>query len=270
MTDGESIILDSEALLEEVGALDLAEHRNVTDPQQLSDSADVFFITRGKALIREDSVLSSKLDATQTFAEGDSIYLAAALSKRPRHWKFMLPEPLEVVAIGGDVLRKAVMTSSFLINEVIRNSVTRIFDVKQRENATFESRLLSQFRKRALRSRYGAGDCIYRIGDPAKGLYFIERGQVYLTTAKGARFAELGETDFFGETSLLTSDRRGKNIYAKTDCSVLLLDRAAFQSIIEKESALVKLVLINIIQVLEHMNRLRFDHLNSSRFHQSS
>lgn len=85
MTDGESIILDSEALLEEVGALDLAEHRNVTDPQQLSDSADVFFITRGKALIREDSVLSSKLDATQTFAEGDSIYLAAALSKRPRH-----------------------------------------------------------------------------------------------------------------------------------------------------------------------------------------
>jgi hypothetical protein len=50
----------------------------------------------------------------------------------------------------------------------------------------------------------------------------------------------------------------------------LLLDRAAFQSIIEKESALVKLVLINIIQVLEHMNRLRFDHLNSSRFHQSS
>ena len=270
MTVGEPIYLDSEALLEEVSVLEFAEHRTVTDPQQLSDSDDVFFITRGKALIREDSVLSSKLDATQTFKAGDAIYLAAALSKRPRHWKFMLPEPLEVIAIGGDVLRKAVMDSSFLINEVIRNSVTRIFNLKQRENATFENRFLSQFRKIALRSCYKAGHCIYRIGDPAMGLYFIERGQVYLTTGRRARFAELRETDFFGETSLLTSDRRGKNIYAKTDCSVLLLDRVTFQSIIEKESALVKLVLINIITVLEHMNRLRFDHLNVSEFHQSS
>ena len=270
MTVGEAIYLDSEALLEEVSVLEFAEHRTVTDPQQLSDGDDVFFIKSGRALIREGSVLSSRLDATQKFEAGDSIYLAAALSKRPRHWKFMLPEPLEVIAIGGDVLRKAVMDSSFLINEVIRNSVTRIFNVKQRENATFENRFLSQFRKIALRSCYGAGHCIYRIGDHAMGLYFIERGQVYLTTARRARFAELRETDFFGETSLLTSDRRGKNIYAKTDCSVLLLDRVTFQSIIEKESALVKLVLINIITVLEHMNRLRFDHLNVSKFHQSS
>ena len=269
MLDDEPLLLDRDALLDEVSASALSDRRTVSDPGELSDGDDAFFITEGKALIREDSVLSAGLSATQTFSVGDSIYLAAALSKRPRDWDFMIPEPLEVIAINGDALREAVMKSGFLVNEVIRNSVTRIFDIQQRENATFENRFYARFRRTAARLEYAAGDCIYRIGDPAVGLYFIEQGQVYLTTARSARFAELGETDFFGETSLLTSHRRGKNIYAKTDCSVLLIDRKTVQAEINKESALVKLVLVNVLHLLDLMNRLRFDHLNSSSFHQS-
>ena len=260
-------MLNREALLKEVSNLGLAQRRTITDPSELSEGADVFFITAGKALIRESAVLPSGLDSTQTFSVGDAIYLAAVLSKRPRDWEFTIHQPLEVIALCGDALREAVMKSGFLVNELIRNSVTRIFDIKQRENATFEDRFIKRFRRVALRSMYGAGDCIYRIGERAEGLYFIERGRVYLTTARNARFAELAETDFFGETSLLTSDRRSKNIYAETDCSVLLLDRKAVEAEIDAESPLVKLVLANILNVLELMNRLRFAHLNASSFH---
>ena len=106
MLDDEPLLLDRDALLQEVSASALAARRTVSDPSELSDGDDAFFITEGRALIREDSVLSSGLNATQTFSVGDSIYLAAALSKRPRDWDFMLPEPLEVIAIKGDVLRE--------------------------------------------------------------------------------------------------------------------------------------------------------------------
>ena len=76
--------IDHNALLEEVASQGLAERRVITDATELSKSDEVFFITQGKALIREDAVLSHGLDSTQTFTVGDSIYLAAALSKRPR------------------------------------------------------------------------------------------------------------------------------------------------------------------------------------------
>jgi hypothetical protein len=88
--------LDHNVLLKEVAGLGQAERRVVTDATALSKTDEVFFITQGKALIREDAVLSHGLDSTQTFAVGDSIYLAAALSKRPREWDFTIHEPLEV------------------------------------------------------------------------------------------------------------------------------------------------------------------------------
>lgn len=258
--------LDQNQLLSEVAKLDHVKRRVITDAAELSTSDEVFFITQGKALIREDDVLSHGLDATQTFTVGDSIYLAAALSKRPREWKFTIHEPLEVIAVDGAEIRAAVMKSGFLVAEVIRNSVTRVFDIKQRENATFEDRFFKHYRRVALDSLYAAGDCIYRIGQEAKGLYFIVEGAVYLTTARNARFAELRETDFFGETGLLSSGRHGKNVYAKEDCSVMLLDAATVRTEVERESPLVQLVLLNILTVLELMNQLRFNHLSSTNF----
>ena len=125
-------MLDRDVLLEEVSALGLGQPRTITDPDELSDGDEVFFITAGTALIRESAVLPSGLDSTQTFSVGDAIYLAAVLSKRPRDWEFTIHQPLEVIALCGDVLREAVMKSGFLVNELIRNSVTRIFDIKQR------------------------------------------------------------------------------------------------------------------------------------------
>ncbi|MEK9996685.1 MAG: hypothetical protein VW664_10170, partial [Halieaceae bacterium] len=73
-------MLDRDILLEEVSALGLGERRTITDPDELSAGDDVFFITAGRALIRESAVLPSGLDSTQTFSVGDAIYLAAALS----------------------------------------------------------------------------------------------------------------------------------------------------------------------------------------------
>ena len=155
---------DHNQLLNAVVSLGYAQRRVIADAAELSKRDEAFFITAGKALIRESAVLSNGLDSTQTFTTGDSIYLAAALSKRSRDWQFTIHEPLELIAIDGATIRSAVMKSRFLVAEVIRNSVTRIFDVKQRENAAFENRFLKQYLRIAPISRYSAGDSIYRTG----------------------------------------------------------------------------------------------------------
>ena len=50
---------------------------------------------------------------------------------------------------------------------------------------------------------------------------------------------------------------------------MLLLDRKMVEAEVDAESPLVKLVLVNILNVLELMNRLRFAHLNVSSFHEA-
>jgi len=259
-------MLNQHELLQEVASLEHVRRRRITTSAELSKSDDAFFITAGKALIREDAVFKSGLDSTQTFTAGDSIYLAAVASKRSRDWNFTVHEPLDVIAVEGAAVREAVMKSGFLVNEMIRNCVTRIFNVPQRENATFEDRFLRHFRKVALRSLYETGASIYRIGDAAKGLYFIDEGSVYLTTLRNAKFATLQETDFFGEASLISASNHTKNAYAETDSSLLLLTPEAVEAEVNRETALVKLVLSNILRVLELMNQLRFSHLNSTNF----
>ena len=60
-------------------------------------------------------------------------------------------------------------------------------------------------------------------GEPPKGLYFIAKGSVFLTTEDHAKVAELYETDFFGEGSIVTSTDRSK----KCLCDGRLLSFAA-------------------------------------------
>ena len=50
-------MLDRGVLREEVITLGLGERRTITDPDELSAGDDAFFITAGKALIRESTVL---------------------------------------------------------------------------------------------------------------------------------------------------------------------------------------------------------------------
>ena len=52
MLDDEPLLLDRDALLQEVSASALAARRTVSYPGELSDGDDAFFITEGRALIR--------------------------------------------------------------------------------------------------------------------------------------------------------------------------------------------------------------------------
>ena len=257
-------MLEKNLLLAEVKKLKEAEIRLISDAKELQSRDAALFITKGIALLRDHSVFDTTIHSTQNFSAGDSIYLAATLSKRPLDRIYTIHEPLEVVSVDGGSLRKAVMKASFLVNEIIRNSVTRIYANEQRVNPVFEDRFLLHYKDLFKKSSARKDQSIFLVGEPPKGLYFIAKGSVFLTTEDHARFAELHETDFFGEGSIITSTHRSKNVYAMEDCTLLLLETQHVLNEINREAPLVQLVLHHIFNLLELMNQLRFAHLEGA------
>ena len=117
----------------------------------------------------------------------------------------------------------------------------------------------------ALSSTHRAGDCIYRIGDRAQGLY-LSSG-VSLSDHGKERAIWLFYRDRFFWRDLATHIRPPQqNIYAETDCSVPLLDRERVEAEVDAESPLVKLVLDNILNAGAHESTALYP--SASSFHE--
>lgn len=86
--------------------------------------------------------------------------------------------------------------------------------------------------------KYGPGDVIFREGDPAECLYLIESGTVRISKiGRGERqetLAYIEAGDFFGEMGLYRGQStRAARATAVDDVSLGMLDRAAFESLLE-------------------------------------
>ncbi|WP_129671057.1 cyclic nucleotide-binding domain-containing protein [Candidatus Chloroploca sp. Khr17] len=81
------------------------------------------------------------------------------------------------------------------------------------------------------------GNLIICQGEPASALYLLENGQV-IVEQDGVTIATLGEGDFFGEMSLLTSKPHRANVRALTPTDVLALPGAEFYRLIEERPEL--------------------------------
>lgn len=113
---------------------------------------------------------------------------------------------------------------------------------------------LEAVRQRLQAVRFRRGEHIYREGDPADGLYMIEKGQVQVeqSDAEGLTpLATLGEGEIFGEGALLLDEPRGASVWAVTDVDLWLLRREDFEDLMLQYPALA----LNLSRVLEQ--RLR-------------
>jgi CRP-like cAMP-binding protein/Fe-S-cluster-containing hydrogenase component 2 len=82
-------------------------------------------------------------------------------------------------------------------------------------------------------AHFPRGATIIRQGEPADALYLVESGQVVVEQS-GQAVASLGEGDFFGEMSLLTSQPHRADVRALTPTDVLALPGAEFHHLIEQ------------------------------------
>lgn len=101
---------------------------------------------------------------------------------------------------------------------------------------------------------YEAGDVIVAEGAPGDSLFVLTTGTVkaFVKDPDGHyhKVREMYEGAFFGEVSILTGKPRSATITAATPCELLALDRAALESIAERQP--------NVMTILRHFCEARY------------
>lgn len=76
---------------------------------------------------------------------------------------------------------------------------------------------------------YKSKEIIYKLGDPAYDIYFIDKGRIFLKSKNAVIFRSLSQGAYFGEIELL--DRKLRNHHAvvsSNDTSLFLLRKVDF------------------------------------------
>jgi small-conductance mechanosensitive channel/CRP-like cAMP-binding protein len=99
---------------------------------------------------------------------------------------------------------------------------------------------------------FGRGERIIRQGDEGDSFYIIATGAVdVLVGDEQRRVASLGRDDYFGEMSLMTGEKRSATVVATADTECYVVNKAAFEQLINNNEALVE----QISQALEQRQR---------------
>ncbi len=104
---------------------------------------------------------------------------------------------------------------------------------------------------------------VFRQGDEGDGLYVIVSGEVDIyasdTAMRKHLLGTLRDGDFFGEMSLVESKPRTASVEAKGEARIIFLDRNAFQSLQQKDPAMLNKLFLRMMA--EMSSRLRqLDH----------
>jgi CRP-like cAMP-binding protein len=100
-------------------------------------------------------------------------------------------------------------------------------------------------------SNYRTDQIVFRHGDPADTVFFIESGKVKKTVVseqgKEAVVALLGAGDFFGEGCLAGEGLRLSTVSALTKCVIARISKAAITRVIHEEPAFAELFIAHLL-----------------------
>lgn len=82
--------------------------------------------------------------------------------------------------------------------------------------------------------KFGAGDQIIKQGEQGDSFYILVDGDAFATLdASGQEVVmKYQPGDYFGELALLRDEPRAANVFAKSDCKCIYLDRKSFKRLL--------------------------------------
>lgn len=87
--------------------------------------------------------------------------------------------------------------------------------------------------------KYASGETIYRQGDSADAIYFLQDGKAKVTvtntSGKEAVLAIIGTGDFFGEGCMNGQGTRMATVTAMTNCAIMRIEKAAMVAVLHSE-----------------------------------
>ena len=240
----------------------LLEELKVTTSSVIVQKDENFdFNKKDEAFIIElGSVLAyGERDLTQTFTVGDPIGFAEVIAARQRALRFKKLTDLKLRKFDGVDLRKKANTANVVSRTIIKYSLGRIFDLKRRGgNILFEEKFLDRNFQLLRRSTYDEGGIIFRIGQAAHSMYFLEKGSVSLFTENSKKIAELVSGECFGEAALINDRRRNYIAIANQRTSLIIIEQGILREELEKDPPVVRLAVILLLKRLELMNKLKW------------
>jgi len=114
--------------------------------------------------------------------------------------------------------------------------------------------LLSELREQFGTERYPANRRVIVQGDPGNRFYIIARGKVEVIEEDGGeeqRVAVLYDGDYFGELALLGNVPRTANVWTRTPCIFLTLEREGFEALLERVPHLQQSLIRNYLDRLD-------------------
>ncbi|MBT3603656.1 MAG: cyclic nucleotide-binding domain-containing protein [Candidatus Latescibacteria bacterium] len=102
---------------------------------------------------------------------------------------------------------------------------------------------------------FDTGHKIITQGEHGESLYLIVEGKVSITQ-NGKQVAELSETDFFGEMSILDGEPRSASVETLTNCFILCISKEDFYGILSRYSE----VALHVIRTLTQRLRQSSTH----------
>jgi CRP-like cAMP-binding protein len=100
-------------------------------------------------------------------------------------------------------------------------------------------------------SDYGKHQIVYRQGDPADAVFYVQTGKAKVTVlseqGKEAIVAVLGPGDFFGEGCLAGQVRRLATVATLMECAITRMPKAEIVSIIHTEPAFAELFISHLL-----------------------
>lgn len=100
---------------------------------------------------------------------------------------------------------------------------------------------IAKIKQMAATRFYDRDEQIFREGDAADSLYFIESGKVSVRIQKfnsQEEVATMGPGECFGEMAILTNDRRNASVVALTDATLLRVEKDAFLDLIKNDQTI--------------------------------
>jgi signal transduction histidine kinase len=100
---------------------------------------------------------------------------------------------------------------------------------------------LNRLESRCERRSFGAGENIFKEGDPGDGIYFVAEGEVAINvrmpSQQTRQLARVGNGDFFGEMAVLDDGARSAAVNALVDTKLIFVPREMIMSLFSESSA---------------------------------
>jgi len=91
---------------------------------------------------------------------------------------------------------------------------------------------------------------VFKFNTPGLGMYVIINGEIIVEGDDGTEFARLKEGDFFGETALISEDKRSANSKAFMDTRIIAFFRSDLLEIIRRNPSFGTKILFNLSNIM--------------------